>query len=247
MDYYIESEKGRVLFTPSYYNKIGEGIEGKTYKNDDLAIKILYDYCDSPCLNEYNNKRIGNLTEQECKYLINISESMQQILLPLSIVRDNDGIYKGYTTRRIDKPKHGRNILNMPKIKVINNLKIINEDVLLLGEHKVELHDIGTHNSLIKNNKLYFIDPGFYKTSKDRTKEEVHKNNEYMMTGYIKDLITYIYESCAYENNPEKRKKIRQLEAILKEEYFLTNPITFLEKELKYNESIKHLAKRFCR
>ena len=120
------------------------GSEFSVYKSKDKVYKIFK-----------NNYQLGHIDEKSINYLSGIKTN--RILMPTSKLYLNNNLI-GYEMPYIED---NQSILESNFNTILNELKIINDDVEMLTEYFVRLIDINKENSVF-NGKLYLIDPANY-------------------------------------------------------------------------------------
>lgn len=168
------------------------GSEFSVYKSKDKVYKIFK-----------NNYRLGHIDEKSIDYLSMIKTN--RILMPTSKLYKNNNLI-GYEMPYIED---NQSILESNFNTILNELKIINDDIEMLTEYFVRLIDINKENSVFSG-KLYLIDPANYFIN-DINDLLIYYNNEVIDEGKKKSIIkNWNYDKInklLYEylfiNNPE--------------------------------------------
>ena len=170
------------------YMYIGEGVESNVYRLNDEVFKI-----------HKNDRQIKfKLDEETAKYLSNIKT--KRIIMPKKIIYDVKSNFCGYTLPYLES--YQKAILRRKKMdEIVEELKLIEQDLILLKEHNVDLEDF-TLDNFIVNRGLYMIDPGSYKVSKDDKKytEIVNKQK------YLEFMINEVFPIAVRLNKKQKRE-----------------------------------------
>lgn len=140
----IEVTQGIVYVNDSKVKEIGQGVDGIVYKYNDKAIKLYHDDIHIKLhLNKNEIDRLRNLYTKK-------------ITLPREILINNETVL-GFTMNYVDitAPK---DILSSDKNYIINKIKELEEELILLGKNNFLLEDTKPEN-LFYNGNLYMFDP----------------------------------------------------------------------------------------
>lgn len=139
----IEIKQGIVYVNDSKIKELGQGVDGIVYKYKDKAIKLYHD--DIHIKLHLNKNEIDRLCNLYTK----------KITLPKEILIHNE-IVIGYIMNYVDitNPK---NILSSDKNHIINKIKEIEEELILLGKNNFLLEDTKPEN-LFYNDNFYMFD-----------------------------------------------------------------------------------------
>lgn len=185
---------------------LGTGAEGRVYSNGYKAIKILY----------------TDESEKITKALKNIN--LNRVITPDKLIYENNK-FIGYEMPLINA---NRDIRTLSKEELLNNLKLLKKDLIVLANNNILARDLISRNSLLVDDKLYFIDTSLYSFS--HYKYETTKNtNLRMIDIYIKSLLSYSSGTL------QGRMKINKV---------LKGRGTKLINEMNKNETVSEYAKR---
>lgn len=153
------------------YMFIDEGAEAEVFKYGDEVLKIYKDYC-----------RKMRLTEEDAANLSCFST--QRVLLPKKLLKvPGTFAFKGYTTRFIQGCSNHL-IVDMNMEHFLSELEILEDDMKLLADHKVDVADFNLDNMLY-DGSMYLCDPGSFLFLRGSKTGEIHKNN----IGTLNDFI----------------------------------------------------------
>lgn len=167
-----------------------KGSEFIVYSDEDYVYKLFRkDY------------KLKHKAKEELEYMSSIRT--KRILMPTSLII-KDGELRGYKMPYI---KGKSNILDAKMEDLIQELRIVDEDIKLLSKALIRLMDINLENTIF-NGELYLIDPGNY------------------FLNDIKDLISYL--TIIGQNTTNKKEIIElwnydKLNKLLDELLFINN------------------------
>ena len=124
---------------------LGKGSEGICYKYNDVVLKIHYS-SNSTFLNEETALKLMKI-------------KTNRINVPISLVYDSKNKYIGYTKKYVDEKNNVRDITNQ---KLIEELKLIKEDVKSLSSNGILLTDCNNLYNIIYDGNINYIDPGSF-------------------------------------------------------------------------------------
>lgn len=164
------------------------GSEGKLYQIENDVYKIYY----PNTLNEgFGNKKIYH------QALLGINNQFERIILPTSLIFDEYGNYVGYKCPLIEE----NNKIGLTELDwklFLENLKKLEEEILLLSENRFLAIDFAFHNSIYskKDQKIYMVDPGRYHHQSYFTLQDYINRNKKILEEYIfhmleREIITY--------------------------------------------------------
>lgn len=188
--------------------KIASGKRGDVYKYRNMVLKIFSE--------GYNLEDI--IDEESAKYLTNISTDY--ILLPRKILYCNDstcGIdeYSGYSLRKLDKKGAKKRIVNESSINIINNIKALENDVVLLSKKGVLLNGV-TPSNTIYNGDIFLTDPSRYSVFKEMDFDSLERLNCYQLHLLLSELIISDAKKAGF--NPSIITELKDLFSI-KDDY----------------------------
>ena len=201
---------------------IGTGLESDIYKCDNKIIKIYKEICLKQRLNEDN-----------VKFLLKIKTN--RILLPLDIIYDRNHEFYGYTMKYI-KPYNKVDIKKLKMKKLLEELKLIKEDLLILKDNNIFIDDLHDNN-FIYNKKIYFIDPGSFDINKNRSKTYIELFNRELMHDFLIKYVIFRNESL----NKNQKKLINELFPL---DAYICD---ILEENKIKNESVYEYTKRIIK
>lgn len=198
---------------------IKSGWASDVYKFDKDVYKINKEICFKYRLNE-----------KDVKYLSKIST--KRILLPKKVIYDENHEFYGYTMKYIE-PKSKEDINEINLSKLLNELKIIKNDLILLKDNNVFIDDL-CENNFIYNNGIYLIDPGSFEINNNRSKEYIEIINREIMHDFI---IKYVL----FRNYKLTLEQIRKLYKIFPLDEYLSD---IIESEKKKKQLINEYTDR---
>ena len=221
MRYFVDDVLYEVTDEEMEYRHIAEGTESNVYRFRDEVFKIYKD----------NRVLKSKLDEKSAKYMKNIKT--KRIIMPKRLIYDRNDNFCGYTLPYLDNCQ--KSILKRKKMTdIINELKLIEDDLLLLKEKSIDLEDF-TLDNFIVNKGLYIIDPGSHEVSTydKRLLETINKHR------YLEFMINKVFPLVVRLNSDEKKK----LNDYIAGEY-LTD---VLDYDIKENDTLKKYIKRIVK
>ena len=200
---------------------INYGEEGRVFRDHEVAVKI------------YHKKPLkSTLNRNEIDILKNIPT--KRIILPRKKVLGNK--LRGYTMPFIEGEKQA--VFDYSKEKLLHELKLIKEDLKLLGKNNVMIDDLRDSNYLCNLAAFYLIDAGDYSV---RNEDCTDLNISIFSDFFLEDIIGMeLYEiddlNKVFDAYLELRSKLLELDndiSILVEEEF----------EGSINDEVKKLVK----
>lgn len=208
------------------FEQKGEGLESKVFKiNNKVVFKVYKD--------SYEKDKIGkNMIED-------LSEiDTNRIVLPNNIITDEEGNTKGYSMDYIEKSDD--TIIDFPKKQLIDELSLLKEDLIELGENKVEIGDLRDENTISNEESFYLIDCGDYlKRNKDTTQLNIKYFNEYIIDNVLTDIV---FEEST--DLLEGLRKLKDIRVYLNEGNYIGD---YLEEEMNEEETINDFVKRIVK
>ncbi len=220
MNLYLEGKK--VTINPSLLEFIGKGCNGKVYKYNGEALKILYNDC---C----------DLDLKTGDYLKDIKT--KRILLPKKIYLDEEGSLKAYTTELITKSK--TELYNISKDKFIEELYCIEKELNLLSEKYIYVTDWHLSN-FIYDGMFRFIDSGTYIIDDLQDIDNIEFQNNVELKNFV---FAGIIISKFYNDFNEKFKQLKVLQC----EYSLlgcNSTSEFVEATMDRHDTLYQYAKK---
>ncbi len=129
---------------------IGKGTMARVYLIDGKAYKLYFPFSFPE-----------NITKEKISLYKTIPT--KRIILANQPLLNKKGKIRGYISQYI-KNLGMENFLQLEKSKILEELKILREDFILLGEYGVKTDDINIENTIFHDG-LYFIDCGRFKIS----------------------------------------------------------------------------------
>ena len=214
-------KKGR-----KFFEQQGEGLESRVFKiNNKTVLKVYKDCYDKAKLDK---KMINELSKIDTN----------RIVLPNSIITDESGKTKGYSMNYIEESED--QIIEFPKKTLIDELDLLKEDLIELGENNVEIGDLREENTISNESSFYLIDCGDYlKRDNKTTKINIQFFNEYIIDDIISDIV--------FEESKDLSKglqKLRDLRTLLLSGKYIGD---YLKEEMKEEETINEFVKRIVK
>jgi len=144
---YINDEM--VIIFPRFLKKIDSGQQGTVYEYKGKALKIPYKH--SFISMDYD------ISIRDCEYLKKMNT--KRILLPEDALTNRRGDYlRAYTLELITKNDHDE-LFNISKDKFLEELYAIRDELKLLSENNVMVHDLIMENFMY-DGMFRFVDCG---------------------------------------------------------------------------------------
>ena len=178
MRFYVNDKEYNIDYEDMIKRYIKSGWASDVYKFDKYAFKINKEICFK-----------YRLDEKSVKYLSKIQT--KRILLPKEPIYDENHEFYGYIMKYIE-PTEKDNIKNITLSKLLKELKIIKNDLLLLKDNNVFIDDL-CENNFIYNNGIYLIDPGSFEINRRRSSEYIQIINREIMSDFIIKYVLFIY------------------------------------------------------
>lgn len=199
MEYRIKNKK--VRFDPynmKYSKNLGNnrGSTADVYLINGDAYKLYRPYCSTTEL----------MTKEKVNYFKGIPT--KRIVLPKESILDKKRNLRGYISKYIEDLGYD-NLLNLDKSSLIDELKILREDFILLGDYGVLVKDSNLGNTVFHNG-CYLIDCGRYLTG-DETGYDANISISCNLDEFSQYLIYQIFGICIKNNGYlSKLKEIRK-------------------------------------
>lgn len=159
MEYRINNKKIRLnTYNMKYSKKLGSGSTADVYLIGDCAYKLYKPY--SSIKEPMNKEKVEKLKNIKTK----------RIVLPKESILSKKRNFCGYISKYVKNLGY-EDILNMSKKDLINELKILRDDFILLGDNKILIRDMNIENTSF-NNGIYPIDCGRYLTENETNYDE---------------------------------------------------------------------------
>lgn len=142
------NEKMVIIF-PKLLSKIDSGLQGIVYKYKGKTLKIPYDHSNIFDIHD-------DLSAKDCEYLKKINT--KRIVLPDDSLIDRKGSLRAYTMEYITKNDID-SLFNISKNKFLEELYAVREELKLLSENNVKVHDFMTKNFMY-DGMFRFVDCG---------------------------------------------------------------------------------------
>ena len=205
------------------FEQKGEGLESIVYKIDDqTALKVYREISDKARLNK---KEIQELSTIDTK----------RIILPNDIITTKNGEIKGYSMDYIEESND--KLEDFSKKQLVEELKLLKEDLITLGKNNVEIGDLREENTISNKDSFYLIDCGDYLF---RDKDTTDINLKFFNSFFIEDIFTFL----VFEESKDISKGLNILSDI-RDNLNKGNYIgDLLEEELQAEETLTEYVKR---
>lgn len=228
MEYIVDGKK--VRYNPFHMKKssfLGSGLEGKCYKVGSYAVKF---YSRFP--------RKMTLTKEEALQMSNIET--KRILLPLKVLLNKRHQMQGYYTLYVENLGK-KSFYQLEREQFLEELKLLKEDLSLLGENHILLEDLMEESNTVFHNGIYLVDPGSYSFD-----PLAFLKNEALFNEYLEQVILgmKIKRTCNRAATKRILSGIRQ-ERMLQS---YSSMLTFLEEKMQeenFNVYIKKKIKEY--
>lgn len=197
---------------------LGSGNEADVYLYKKEILKI------------YNSSSKKKLDEEEVKEMSSIQT--KRILLPKDPIYDENNQFIGYTRKYVsDYYKEIVGKMTVPKF--IEELSMIEDDIDILSQNKVDVEDFNMDNTLV-GDEIYLSDPGSYIKMDELRSSQVHANN-------VKTLNEFIVNELIPSSTKLPKKEYYKLAKKLLEE----EKISYYLSAQSYND--KETVKSYIR
>lgn len=170
MRLYLDGKQ--VIIFPRFLKRINFGQQGIVYQYQNKALKI-----------PYNHSSIFDwdydIDTKDCEHLKNINT--KRILLPKDLLINRKGDLCAYTMERISKNDFDE-LFNISKDKFLEELYEVREELKLLSENNVKVHDFVVENFMY-DGIFRFVDCGRYEIKYDN----ISKMNVDIIRGIRRD------------------------------------------------------------
>lgn len=196
---------------------VGEGKQGTIYRYDEnTVIKLLED-------DSFNYELLKTMS----------GLSLKQFMKPIEEVKENGECYA--FAYPFLKQMDYKSILLLLKKSLLENIKVLLQDIEILSEKRILIRDIIPINSFCIDDKICIFDFDSYVFANERlTKKQIYHLNverleQYFQKIWIKSLI-----ECGIDRTCLKYHQ----------EFFEKSYIQAIKKKMKSNENIKEYIKR---
>lgn len=215
-----------IFFEKDADNYLNEGCEAEVYIYKDLVLKF------------YKERSIKTGIDKEMVEYLKLIKT-KRYLLPIASITNEISKFLGYATKFM---QHYQTMYSMAFMKFVDELKLLEEDTLLLSENKVDIDDL-TYNNTIYNGSLYITDPGSF---------ILDPKSESLSASNLQKLNTYIVEELL-ENSlskPLSRNKKIEIAKDIKQK-LASSPYQFmsdfLQNEVKKSKNVRDCTKRLIK
>ena len=130
---------------------IAKGKNGNVYEYGTSAIKV------------FENTEEPPISEETAEYLTTINT--ERILLPRKLLFYDsafcNGIFAGYSLKRVPKKPNVKKLINSPVEQLIDNVEGLEKDIRTISKKRILLSDMSPEN-VKYNGTLYISDPSKY-------------------------------------------------------------------------------------
>lgn len=207
----INEKKLRLINTNKKYT---------TYKYNNYALCI------------YNNLQ---LKEEEARAMTSIRTT--RILLPKKLLFNKNKLV-GYTLKLVPTNPKSKNIISLPKEHLINDIKLLEEDIHTISNKKILLNGMN-QESTIYNGSIYITEPSKYSILDIDSTKELEKLNNYQLSILLNSLISKDLNTIQ-----GKYPGINYLKELLESKDSDTSYSEYLDNIIEQNSNIKTLVKK---
>ena len=216
-----------IKLTGKQLTKVGTGVNGDVYRYHNVALKMFKKDKDTP------------IDEKTAEYLSNISTD--RILLPINLLYYNN-TFKGYTYKLVPKKGPGNRMIMLPKTDLVQDIRVLEQDVEILSKKQVLLNGIEPSNTIFNGN-LYLTDPTGYRVlegwNSNELSDELEKVNKYQLHLLLVSLITSELRKNNFSSKDEKTiKEILEM----RDEY--EDSSEFFNSIIGNNDTVKQFVKK---
>lgn len=176
MKFYINNKEYNLDYLKMQKDFISSGYEVNVYKINNLVFKFYKEICLKYRLDEKNVKYLSKIPTK-------------RILLPKDVIYDENHEFYGYTMKYI-KPEEKEDIKDLKIDKLLKELSLIKNDLLILKDNNVFIDDLCDSN-FIFNKGFYFVDPGSFEVNRKRKKDYIEIMNRELMNDFIIRFILF--------------------------------------------------------
>lgn len=210
---------------------IGDGVSSMVYRNDDMAIKLYYDWAKTTFMSEC---RFDALSSVKSDNYIELHDLIMKVKAydPEKYIRENGFKIDGYTARYYVQDE--TNPMFKPSSYLISNIEGLQELTEQLVKKRIRLRDIDVENTILTKDKIVLIDPDLYEVTSE-SKKELRMGNTYEIFFLIK-LIMYGYSGelqdsvMNYFTEFEEQNAFECLDQVKRELSRVRTPIEMFEK-----------------
>ena len=212
-----------IKLTGKQWTKIGTGAKGDVYKYRNMALKVFKEDRDTP------------IDVDTAEYLSSISTD--RIVLPINLLFYNNA-FRGYTYKLVSKKGSGNRMIMLPKIDLVQDIRVLERDVETLSNKEVLLNGIEPTNTIFNGN-LYITDPTGYRILEGCNSEELERINKYQLHLLLISLI-----STELRKNNFTTKEQNYVKELLEMKDVNMDSSEYFYKIIKNNDSIKEFVKK---
>lgn len=211
--------------------KIASGKRGDIYKYRNVVLKVF----------PRNYDQDDVLDEETAKYLTGIPTD--HILLPRKILYYHEPQYdinefRGYSLRSLNKKGAKKRLINENTIDVVNNIKALENDVILLSRKGVLLNGV-TPSNIIYNGDIFLTDPSRYSVLAEIDYDSLENLNSYQLHLLLSELIVTDAKKEGFSTST-----IAKIRSLLKIKDDLNKSSDFFGDILEDNTNLKQLIKK---
>lgn len=177
---------------------IGEGIEGVVYEFNGKALKL------------YKNDRETYFVTPTIEKIESLATlKTKHFPFPEYPVLNKDGKLIGHSAPLIKNKKQHKELLDKPIIEVIEQLKSIRNDIILLNNNCVEISECDFYRNFIYNGIFNFIDHDMYRIINNSRfsnyKRKIQMMNDFTINDfYVMNLLLDKYKNKELLKNKRK-------------------------------------------
>lgn len=190
MEFLIDQKK--VRYNPYNMKKdkhLGDGYEVDAYQIKDKAVKFFL---------RHPKKKII-ITKESVEKMKKIKT--KRILLPTDALLDKKRKIRGYQMDYV-KDLGIDSYFDLEKDKLVEEHKLLKDDIELLSDNKILLGDM-SHENTVYHNGIYLIDPGGYQIDSNIDINQAYGINMYLFNKYLIYEIIKNYCLVRYDNFSE--------------------------------------------
>lgn len=195
------------------------GTEGTVYKIGDRAVKIYKPFCLKNRLDESTAKLLSTI-------------KTNRILMPRELVYDSKRNFCGYTTKYIESSNKD-NIKRFKMKKLLDEIKLYEEDMVKLSDHNISLCDFDIFNTEYSDG-IYFCDPGSF--------ELEDKDNRFFKALNEDEIKSFFIYSIMSRFSDLNKKSSSKLYNHFSYDSYLSDMIK--SEDYEENETMVHFVKK---
>lgn len=191
------------IIRPNELTYLASGENSSIWKYENEAFKIFF----SDCLRfALDNETYKIMKDLPLKRTIKAKDSYSEYT-----EKPN---YESFAAYIMDFQEEKEiSLFDMPTATFLENIRLIEEDGILLAKNGIEMHDLKVENSIInQTNELYLLDTDMYKLCYFQSKEYTANKNKIEINWLIKSAINSLLEQESSRNiNLAALKKIQTI------------------------------------